>query len=171
MNYSDNSNPKYSLLEIEKKWTVNREKLPDLSHCKLIEISDKYFPDTRTRLRKMFDTETKDSVYKLTKKYGKISSQSEPITTLYLTENEFNLFNQIQGNILAKKVYRYDFSGITFLVEFFIKPEVDFVILEAEAKTEKEIDNLIIPDFAETDVTNVVSYEGYSITALRSINT
>jgi CYTH domain-containing protein len=165
MNESEIVNPKYSLLEIEKKWTINKDKLHELSNCKLIQITDKYFPDTRTRLRKMVDTETGDIKYKLTKKYGKISSQCEPLTTLYLSENEFNLFNELQGYILIKDIYRYTFSDTTFLVEFFIKPKVDFILLEVEAKTEIEINELIVPDFAETDVTNIKEYEGYSIAA------
>lgn len=155
--------PKYSLIEIEKRWLVNKDLLPDISELKKIEITDKYFPDTRIRLRKMFDTSSSDAKYKLTKKYGKISSNSEPLTTLYLSESEYNLYNKLDGNILIKNIYLYPFSGKRFLIEIFIKPEVEFILLEVEAVSEDELSKLNIPDFIFEDVTNKSQYEGYSI--------
>jgi len=161
--YQKNANPKYSLLEIERKWTVNKDKLPDISKLKLIEITDKYFPGTRTRLRRMFDTETKDVKYKLTKKYGKITQQTEPLTTLYLSEFEYDLFNKLEGYVLIKSLYQYPYNGNVFLLELFIKPEVGFILMEVEASSEKIINELEVPDFVIYDVTNVKEYEGYSI--------
>jgi len=158
-----NSNPKYSLLEIEKKWTVNKDKLSDLSNLKRIEVTDKYFPGTRTRLRKMFDTETKETKYKLTKKYGKITQQTESLTTLYLSKFEYDFFNQQAGYILIKNIHQFPFSGNIFLIEGFIKPEVDFILMEVEASSEKIINELEVPDFVINDVTNEKGYEGYNI--------
>ncbi len=163
MDQNQTAIPKYSLLEIEKKWTVNKEKLPDISKLRKIEVTDKYFPGTRTRLRQMIDTHSNEIVYKLTKKYGKITSQCEPLTTLYLSRDEFDMFNKLDGFVLIKKIYRYPYSGKDFLIEIFIKPEVDFILLETEAKSEKEINELQIPGFVIKEVTNEKEYEGYTI--------
>jgi len=156
-------NPKYSLIEIERKWIVNKDKLPDISKLKKIEVTDKYFPNTRTRLRRMLDTETKEVKFKLTKKYGKITPQSEPLTTLYLSEYEYELFNEQKGYNLIKNTYQFPFSGNIFLIEFFIKPEVDFILMEVEVLSEKLINKLKVPDFVIKEVTNEKEYEGYAI--------
>ncbi|MDZ4713652.1 MAG: hypothetical protein SGI89_15195 [bacterium] len=88
--------------------------MPELYKLILIEVTDKYFLGTRTRLRRMENTDTHEIQYKLTKKYGKISPQSEPLTTLYLTESEFNFYNCLNGSILIKKIYRYPFESKIF---------------------------------------------------------
>lgn len=163
------SNPKYSLLEIEKKWIIDKDNLPDISTLQLIEVTDKYFPVTRIRLRKMFYNESNETKYKLTKKYGKISTQSEPLTTLYLSEFEYNLFNLLEGFVLIKNIYQYPFSGKIFLIELFKIPAVNFILLEAEASSEEEIDSQKIPGFVIKEVTNEKEYEGYEIASRGAI--
>lgn len=160
-----NQKPKYSSLEIERKWTVSKELLPDISKLNRIRVTDKYYPGTRTRLRKIEYTQNDEVKYKLTKKYGKITPQAEPLTTLYLSKFEYDLFNKNEGYLLIKDLHQYPYCGNNFLIEFFIKPKVDFILLEVEAATEMIINELKVPEFAIRDVTNEKNYEGYSIAA------
>lgn len=155
--------PKYSLIEIEMRWLVDKSKLPDISSLKRIEVTDKYFSETRTRLRSMIDTSTNEVIFKLTKKYGKISPYSEPITTLYLSEYEYDLYNKMDGNILRKNIYHYYFKEKKFLIEIFTEPAVDFVLLEAEESSEEALHQLPVPEFVIRDVTAEKKFEGYSI--------
>ncbi|MBK8983896.1 MAG: hypothetical protein IPM38_16650 [Ignavibacteria bacterium] len=160
-----NVRPKYSLIEFERRWIVRKEMIPDLSELERIEIYDKYFPDTRMRLRKMVNTLTNITDYKLTKKYGKTSAVSEPLTTIYLSETEYFLFSRQDGFELRKTIFRYPFSGNIFLLEFFRYPELNIILAEAESSSEKELSRLAIPDFTEREVTSEKMYEGYSIAA------
>lgn len=155
--------PKYSLIEFERRWLVNKDLIPDVTVLEKIQISDKYFPDTRMRLREMINIQKGETVYKLTKKYGKISTNSEPLTTIYLSQSEYDLYNRIEGYLLKKIIYRYPYSGSIFLIEFFLFPESDLILAEAEAQSEEELSLLNLPDFISKEVTNEKKYEGYSI--------
>lgn len=155
--------PKYSLIEFERRWLVNIDLLPDLTALEKIIVTDKYFPDTRMRLREMINPEKVKTVYKLTKKYGKNSSNSEPLTTIYLSQGEFELFNRLDGFTLKKTLYRYPYSGSIFLIEFFSFPVTDLILAEAEALSENELYNLNLPEFISGEITTDKNYEGYSI--------
>ncbi|MFZ1321723.1 MAG: hypothetical protein WAT71_09230 [Ignavibacteria bacterium] len=155
--------PKYSLIEFERRWLVNIELLPDISGLEKIQVTDKYFPDTRMRLREMTDIQKGETVYKLTKKYGKITLNSEPLTTIYLSKNEFDLYNKINGYGLKKTLYRYPYFGSIFLIEFFSFPVKDLILTEAEAQTEEKLSLLKLPDFISREITTDKNYEGYSI--------
>ena len=158
-----NGRPKYSLIEFERRWLVNIELLPDISVLEKIQITDKYFPDTRMRLREMINIQKGDTVYKFTKKYGKISSNSEPLTTIYLSKDEFDLYNRLDGYLLKKTLYRFPYSGSIFLIEFFLFPDSDLILAEAEAQSEEELSLLNLPEFISIEVTSEKKYEGYSI--------
>lgn len=162
--------PKYSLIEFERRWKVNKDLIPDVSGLEEIQISDKYFPDTRMRLREMTDIQKDKTVYKLTKKYGKITGNSEPLTTIYLSKDEFDLFNRMDGYSLKKTLYRYPYFGINFLIEFFIFPVSDLILAEAEASTDNELSNLKLPEFISSEVTPDKKYEGYSIASVLNTN-
>lgn len=51
--------PRYSLPEIERRWRVNPDLLPDLSQLPRRVLTDKYLTHTRLRLRKV---ESEDKV-------------------------------------------------------------------------------------------------------------
>ncbi|MBS1516706.1 MAG: hypothetical protein JSS91_01320 [Bacteroidetes bacterium] len=155
--------PKYSLTEFERRWLVEKKLLPDLSELEETIITDKYFPGTRTRLREMIRSISGEKIFKLTKKYGKVSGMSEPLTTIYLSEEEYSLFNSNEGYILKKSFYRYPYSGTGFLIEIFKIPETEFILAEAEASSEEELTKLVLPDFISEEVTQDKRYEGYSI--------
>lgn len=161
--------PKYSLIEFERRWLVKKDMIPDISVLEKILITDKYFPDTRMRLREMTNTQKGETVYKLTKKYGKITDSSEPLTTIYLFQAEFDLLNRLDGYGLKKTLYRFPYSGNIFLIEFFSFPITDLILAEAESQSEKELSQLILPDFISKEITTDKNFEGYSIASgLRS---
>ena len=94
---------KYAQEERERKFLLANNPIKD-SFTKKRIIEDKYLHDSRLRLRK---TISKDGVvYKLTKKIL-LEEASGPsinhwISTIYLSETEYQLFLPLAGNSLKK---------------------------------------------------------------------
>ena len=117
--------PKYSLLEIERRWRIDPENLPDLDGLPFQDIEDRYFLGTRLRLRRI-TSPLCPPVLKLCKKYGPTSNVTEPITNIYLDESEYSLFKSIRAEVVRKRRYAYaggsldlfDHRGPVFEVEF-----------------------------------------------------
>lgn len=155
--------PKYSRWEIERKWLIDKARLPELSGLKCFEIEDKYFVHTRMRLRKVLEPENGKITYKLGKKYGKVSEVAEPITNIYLSEIEFNKFNKLPGRLLKKNRYHYPFEDELFSIDHLIHPHDNLFLLEIEKKSEEAIREIKLPSFIGEEVTNVRIFEGYEL--------
>lgn len=82
-------------IEIERKWSVYKEQIPDLANCDKIEVEQGYFKDhdgKNRRLRKYTD-KTGTVFYQMQKKTklgAKRSSGSEE-ETRYMSEGEFSI--------------------------------------------------------------------------------
>lgn len=136
---------KYSLPEIERRWIV------DLSQVELkefVEIEDLYIEGTRLRLRKMGDP----AVYKLCKKYGKVNLLSEPISNLYLTEDEWLVLRDLPGRVVKKRRYRYAEGSIDIYA--------GLSIYEVEFSSEEEAEAYIAPAFVLEEITGNPVYAG-----------
>ena len=94
--------PKYSILEIERRWLVNPNKIGNLEQEPFRKIEDLYITGTRLRLRLVEDKYGK-IIYKLGKKYGKHSKIVEPITTLYLSPSEYEALSILPGKKAKKE--------------------------------------------------------------------
>ena len=97
--------PKYSLVEIERRWFVDTTKLPSLEGESFSDIEDRYILATRTRLRKVV-TPGKEPIYKLCKKYGTTGPFTEPITNIYLTPTEHGVYASLGARVVTKRRYR-----------------------------------------------------------------
>jgi CYTH domain-containing protein len=154
--------PKYSRPEIERRWLVVKEDLPNLSELEKWEVTDHYLVNTRLRLRKMVSPESRNATqYKLCKKYGKSSTISEPITNIYLTEDEYNKFSEIEAHVIQKAKYTYEFQGHSFSINTFLNSEI--ITIEAEFESEDQANECPLPLFAGEDVSSSVEYESASI--------
>ena len=128
--------PKYSILEIERRWRVDGAVLETLEGEPVRRITDKYLSGTRMRLRVISGS---DTVYKLCKKYGPLSRFSQPITNLYLSKEEYDIFNTLSGKVVQKLRFSlaegsldvYEQAGEPYLIY-----EVEFATVEdADAYT------------------------------------
>ena len=99
--------------------------------------------------------------YKLCKKYGKVSKIQEPVTNMYLTEDEYNKFVDIEAHVLKKIKYRYNFEGTAFDINVF--PASNTIIAEAEFRSEDHASECILPPFIGEEVSSNVEYESASI--------
>jgi len=152
--------PRYSQLEIERRWLVDKSLLPDLSSLPLRLITDRYLDHSRLRLRKI---EKADQVeYKLYKKYGKTSEISEPITNLYLSAEEYAMLSALPGRTLVRQRFTYLFQGVAFSINVVVgKPGP--VIAEAEFSSETEASECDPPPFCTEEISSQIEYEGVSL--------
>jgi hypothetical protein len=119
--------PKYSQLEIERRWLVDlsRIDLDCLGEPEIIE--DRYLVGTRLRLRKM--SGPKGDVFKFVKKYGR-SGWAEPITNLYLDQGEYDVIASLPARCVRKSRFRLDGGSLDLFGEFAIF-EKEFPSIEA----------------------------------------
>ena len=149
---------KYSLPEIERRWLAVEAELPNLKvldHCTIV---DKYITQSRLRLREVIRSD--DVRYKLTKKYGKSTSISEPVVNIYLDKVEFNLLNQLEGNIVRRHRYYIEKSGTTLSIN--VTKGLP-TIIEAEFISESEAYEFVPPRFCGEEVSANSSFEVASL--------
>ncbi|EDL61564.1 CYTH domain-containing protein [Gimesia maris] len=150
------SQPKYSLLEIERRWLAEERLLPDLASLPVRIITDKYLDSGRLRLRKI---EGADAVqFKLCKKYGKCSEFSEPITNLYLTPEEYELLSVLPGRMLVRQRFTYLFQNVPFSINVIVGNAAP-VIVEREFASEAEAGMCDPPPFCTEEVSGRAEYE------------
>jgi hypothetical protein len=152
--------PKYSKLEIERRWLVDLS-LVDLSSSPVREIDDLYIADSRLRLRK--GSAPDGTVFKLCKKYGKHTPLSEPITNLYLTEVEYQHFADLPGRRTCKRRYALPCGSL----DVYVEPCSGLAIFEVEFVDESVASAFEPPSFVTNEITNDPAFSGASIAARR----
>jgi CYTH domain-containing protein len=151
-------NPKYSIPEIERRWLVDQAAVGELQDLPFRLIEDLYLEGTRLRLRKI--THQDGSVlFKLGKKYGKRTPLSEPITTLYLTAEEYAVFAGLPGLAVAKR--RYALSGGS--LDFYQEPNSGLMLFELEFQDEDAARLYAPPDFVSREITNEPRFGGFAL--------
>lgn len=145
-------NDKYARLEIERRWKVDPERLPDLSALKRIRIRDKYLTGTRLRLRRMEYIDQGVTHYKLCKKYGKTSDHVEPMTNFYLERSEYEILDGLPGKAIAKDRFPFEFEGQPFSIDRYGEPHAGLYTVEIEFRSEDAAREASPPPFALEEV-------------------
>ena len=158
--------PKYSKLEHERRWLVPSAYIESLKDKPYIAIEDRYLDCGRLRLRSMTSSLNGEKVFKLCKKYGAISNCSEPITNIYLTENEFNAFLSIEGKPLFKKRFKQESGGYRFNFDVFAGNLNGLILCEIEAQDEDSLKSIQAPSCVISEVTDMHIFSGGSLCLL-----
>jgi CYTH domain-containing protein len=156
--------PKYSTIEIERRWLVDLGAVGDLSLVPYREIEDLYVSDSRMRLRRVTDPNG-NTVFKFGKKYGKHSASSEAVTNLYLTEHEHRQLSQLPGARTLKR--RYAVAGGA--LDIYQRPRSGFAVFEVEFDAEASAQSYQPPHFATREVTADSSFSGVSVAEARAV--
>jgi CYTH domain-containing protein len=147
---------KYACLEVECKYLLN--KIPDdlLDNPKGWLIIDRYFPNTRLRLRHMKSVLGDENIYKLTQKYrSKTQNVYETtITNVYLTQAEYNYLEALEAKILKKRRYPYSVQNHSFSIDVFEGRHQGLILAEMELEKKAGADEIFLPSFALKDVTD-----------------
>jgi CYTH domain-containing protein len=153
-----NTEPKYAIAEIERRWLVELPEVGALDSRPYREIEDRYITGTQLRLRKVTGV-SGEPVFKLCKKYGKVTALSEPITNLYLTEAEYTALSQLAGALVKKR--RYSLSGGS--LDLYASPRAGLAVFEVEFESEVAAAGYRPPSFVRAEVTHEARYSGASL--------
>jgi len=150
--------PKYSKMEIERRFLPLIEKLPDLNPQPFFLIEDVYISESRLRLRSITCSQTGKRDFKFCKKYDACTVSSGPIVNLYLTEKEFEMLSELSGNPIRKRRYHVEQDGRRWAVDLFLDGLGGLVLCEVEVADLDE--RLQLPPWAGKEVTSDLFFTG-----------
>jgi len=159
---------KYACLEIERRYLLRNfpDDLAENTNGWL--ITDRYFPNTRLRLRSMQSLSGDQTIYKLTQKY-RSENQDEyetAITNVYLTEAEYHHFGSLEAKIVRKKRYAYSAQNHNFSIDVFEDRHQGLILAEIEFEKKTDLDELAMPVFALREVTGDYFFAGGNLAML-----
>jgi CYTH domain-containing protein len=156
---------KYACLEVECKYLANNipDDLPDKSRG--WQITDRYFSNTRLRLRHMKSISGNEHIFKLTQKYRSEmqNAYETTITNVYLTQTEYDLFEPLEAKILKKTRYSYTLPGYSWSIDVFEGRHQGLILAEMELEKKAAADELVLPSFVLKDVTEDPFFTGGSL--------
>ena len=153
---------KYACLEVECRYLLNNTPEDLLDNPKGWLITDRYFPDTRLRLRHMKSLSGDENIYKLTQKYR--SETQNPyettITSIYLADAEYHRFDALEAKVLKKKRYPYTVQNHSFSIDVFEGRHQGLILAEIELEEKAGASALDFPSFVLKDVTEDTFFTG-----------
>lgn len=148
---------KYEKIERERRWLV--DELPeDLALSEPAHIEDLYLPETMMRVRRMDRSHRID--FKLTKKRALPDSGEFALSTIYLSEGEYNLFNSLPGRRISKERSYFEHAGHGCAVDTF--PDGKQIVEVEFFDTETMVD-FDAPDYFGHEVTNEPGFTGFEL--------
>jgi CYTH domain-containing protein len=151
--------PRYSRIEHERRFLVG-EAWQTLCTGPHRLLRDRYITGTRLRLRHIAASDGRPPEYKLCKKYGPLTDSAEAIVNIYLTEDEYRLFNALAGSIIEKRRYHRDVDGIRYAVDAFAGGLSGLVIAEVETGDAAVLTALVPPPWAKCEITGDPWFRG-----------
>jgi CYTH domain-containing protein len=159
---------KYACLEVECRYLLDRipEDLLDGANGWL--ITDRYFPNTRLRLRHMQSLSGGEHIYKLAQKYRSETQTAyeTTITNVYLTEAEYKHFEILEARILRKKRYPYSLPDFSLSIDVFEGRHQGLILAEMEVEQKAGVNELVLPSFVRKDVTEDPFFTGGTLVTM-----
>jgi CYTH domain-containing protein len=154
--------PKYTRVERERRYLLGGLPPGLEASAPHAQITDNYVTGTRLRLRKHRWVPTNEWTLKLTQKH----CPSPPdfsrtlITSIYLTEYEYEVLSVFEGNELRKNRYPFEHEGRLYSVDVFLGPLRGLVLAETDFENDEEMDAFPPPPFTLLDVTREEMFTG-----------
>jgi CYTH domain-containing protein len=151
---------KYARYEYERRFLLSA--VPPGQPARTVRIHDRYISSTRVRLRRMDQVEPFDQpVFKLTQKVPADDGGPGAITTIYLSEAEYEVFAAIPATPLTKIRQSLPPYGI----DVFEGELAGLILAEIEFETEADYEAFKVPDFAVAEVTADRRFTGGQLAA------
>lgn len=148
---------KYAAVERERRWLCAG--LPDLPLVRAEAIEDLYVDGSRLRLRRATPVGGGAPTLRLSKK-ADLAPERRLITTLYLSEAEYALFEGLPGRVLRKTRHYYAAGEVTLSVDRFEGALAGLFLAEAEFADDAAMAAFPDPPFAGREVTADRRYTG-----------
>ena len=165
---SADHSPKYTRVERERRYLL-RELPPGLEPtAPHAQITDNYVTGTRLRLRKHRWVPTNEWTLKLTQKHCPAPPDFSRtlITSIYLTEYEYEVLSVFEGNELRKNRYPYEHEGRLYSVDVFLGHLRGLVLAETDFEDDGGMDAFPPPPFALLDVSREEVFTGARLVEL-----
>lgn len=156
---ADMQPPRYSLMEIERRWLVPAPSPAELATLPCRVIEDTYLDGTRLRLRSIRAPDG-TVIHKLGKKYGRAGASSQPITNIYLSPEEYQVFCALPGARVVKQRYAVERGAI----DLYPSP-LSLAVFEIEFASEQEAADYAPPEFVGEEITGEGAYSGAALAA------
>jgi CYTH domain-containing protein len=150
--------PKYSALEIERRWLADVAAVGDLSSVPFRDIEDRYIADSRLRLRRIAQPDG-SIVFKLVKKYGPRAAGAEPVTNIYLTRLEHEWLSVLPGAVTLKRRYRVAGGAL----DIHRRPRAGLAIFEVEFEDDAASQAYRPPPFVIREITGDPLFSGAAL--------
>lgn len=157
--------PKYSHVERERRFLVDRARLPALRDAHVL-IEDRYLIGTRCRLRRMTDSVSGATAWKLAKKYEADDPLARPMVNAYLTVKEYAVFATLPARGIVKRRHRLVDDGTVFGIDVFEDGLAGLVLAEAEADDAASLVAIRPPVWAVCDVSTDPRFQGGELALL-----
>jgi CYTH domain-containing protein len=151
--------PEYTSVERERRWLCRQVPRELVRRTEL--IVDLYVTGARLRLREARPTDGGAPMLRLSRK-ADVDKHTRLITSIYLPEEEFSvLAASLPGSRIKKLRHRLKSSpGVMLLVDEFQGELEGLLIVEAEFKTQEELEAFEMPSFAVCEVTDDPNFTG-----------
>ncbi len=159
---------KYARYEFERRFLVGRLP-PGLDAAPGWRILDRYLSGTRLRLRRMEPLNDGQPVLKLGQKQTPDAADATTavITTIYLSQAEYDALSVVAGDELAKIRRRVDDRGRSWTIDVFAGPLDGLVLAEVEyPDAEAMAAHTELPEWAAREVTADPSLTGAVLSRL-----
>jgi CYTH domain-containing protein len=160
--------PKYTRVERERRFLLRG--LPPGLDLKDVhaQVTDNYITATRLRLRKSRWVPTNEWTLKLTQKHTPAPPDFSRtlITSIYLSEYEYEILSVFEGNELRKNRYPYEHEGRLYSVDVFLGDLRGLILAETDFDDDAEMDAFPLPPFAAADVTREELFTGARLVGL-----
>ena len=148
---------KYAAVERERRWLCAG--LPDLPVLRAEAIEDLYVDGSRLRLRRATPVGGGEAIRRLSKK-ADLAPDRRLITTLYLSPEEYGLFENLPGRPMRKTRHYYAAGHVALSVDRFEGPLAGLFLAEAEFADDAAMASFPHPAFALREVTDDPRYTG-----------
>jgi len=147
---------KYARIEWERRFLLDRFPA-EAAVNRVRRITDRYIEGTTLRLRQQEDNEGR-VVFKLTQKLAdkSVGARQGLITSMYLTQDEFDLLARLPARVLTKTRH----SVPPFGIDVFDGVLTGLVLAEAEFNSAAEADALALPSFIVHEVSDDIRFTG-----------
>lgn len=150
------TDPKYSLVERERRFLVDVARMPALDAASARLIEDRYLPCTGLRLRKV-SAAGADPIYKIGKKYPGAGLSTRPMTNIYLDAAEYEALAALPAAPLVKR--RHD-AGDGFVIDLFDDALAGLALAEISGDSDAALAAIDPPDWCVTEVTDNPAFAG-----------
>lgn len=150
-------------LEIEKKWLIDKEKIPyDLNKAEVMKIEQTYINySPEIRVRKINDGQQYSFAVKTNMTSdGMIRNEIEE----YISKEEYeNMFKKREGKTIHKTRYQFLDGDYMIAIDMFSEDLEGLAYMEIEFENQEEANAFKTPDWVIKDVTDDLNYKNANL--------